>query len=160
MAHPQRRQQFLGQCDHHPADQSYGQTAWFFQNHPDLTKRKQQEEELTRSNEDLHHINEDLDNFVYTASHDLKAPILNIEGLLKALEKQIGTEVLQKEAVGRTYQLLYGSVNRFKATVRDLTQVARISKESSEDVDRIAIEDMLAEVQEDPHPRSGKRRPR
>jgi signal transduction histidine kinase len=106
-------------------------------------------QQMESVNQQLQKTNADLDIFVYTASHDLKAPILNIEGLLKALERQIGPEVLQKETVGRIYQLLHGSVNRFKATVRDLTDVARISKESSEDVDRISIEDMLAEVRED-----------
>ena len=32
-------------------------------------------------------VNSDLDTFVYTASHDLKGPISNIEGLTKELIK-------------------------------------------------------------------------
>lgn len=38
-------------------------------------------EELERMNAHLTRLNADLDTFVYTASHDLKSPILNIEGL-------------------------------------------------------------------------------
>lgn len=41
-------------------------------------------QELALTNRQLTRTNVDLDNFIYTASHDLKAPILNIEGLLEA----------------------------------------------------------------------------
>lgn len=46
-------------------------------------------EELHESNTQLTRTNVDLDNFIYTASHDLKAPISNIEGLLLALEHEL-----------------------------------------------------------------------
>ena len=105
--------------------------------------------ELARINEDLDRTNKDLDNFVYTASHDLKAPILNIEGLLKALEKQLDAQTLRKESVQQMYRLLYSSVNRFKSTIGDLTEVARISKESTEDVVSIPLAGVLEEVLQD-----------
>jgi PAS domain S-box-containing protein len=103
-------------------------------------------EELGSTNGQLTRINSDLDNFVYTASHDLKAPILNIEGLLKVLERQFNGTVRQTETVGKIYQMLYSSVNRFKSTIGDLTQVARISKESTEDVASIPVSEVLQEV--------------
>jgi signal transduction histidine kinase len=109
-------------------------------------------QQLELANEHLQRINNELDNFVYTASHDLKAPILNIEGLLKALERQIGPEVLQKDTVGHTYRLLNSQVNRFKATIADLTEVARISKESTEDVSSIPLAEVLLEVLQDLEP--------
>src|SRR5690606_31873316 len=46
-------------------------------------------EALQESNERLVKINADLDNFIYTASHDLKVPIANIEGLLNILKKKV-----------------------------------------------------------------------
>ncbi|MBD0254644.1 MAG: PAS domain-containing protein, partial [Cytophagales bacterium] len=95
--------------------------------------------ELVLANEQLKRTNTDLDNFVYTASHDLKAPILNVEGLLRALERQLAGDLREKEIVRELYRMLYGSVNRFKATIADLTEVARIGKESSEDVASLAI---------------------
>jgi signal transduction histidine kinase len=45
--------------------------------------------------------------------------------------------------------LLNGSVSRFKATISDLTEVARISKESSEDVASVTLEEVLGEVVKD-----------
>jgi PAS domain S-box-containing protein len=103
-------------------------------------------EELGVANGQLTRINADLDNFVYTASHDLKAPILNIEGLLKALERQLNGTISQPQTVGKIYELLYSSVNRFKSTIEDLTQVARINKESSEDVAYIPVAEVLGQV--------------
>lgn len=106
-------------------------------------------EEMSESNRQLARINADLDNFVYAASHDLKAPISNIEGLLKALEKRLRTQGFPWPAIESIYALLYESVNRFKTTIGDLTEVARIGKESQEDVSAISVEQILEEVLKD-----------
>jgi light-regulated signal transduction histidine kinase (bacteriophytochrome) len=45
---------------------------------------RQANQQLSHLNEDLNRANSDLDNFIYTASHDLKAPILNIERLVNS----------------------------------------------------------------------------
>ncbi len=109
-------------------------------------------QELSRSNLQLTRTNDDLDNFVYAASHDLKAPILNIEGLLKILDRQLSPQTRQNPVVGQIYALLYGSVERFKTTIGDLTQVARIGKEGEEDVSAIALSEVLGEVLKDLQP--------
>ena len=109
-------------------------------------------EELTDANGQLARVNADLDNFVYTASHDLKAPILNVEGLLKALERQLSAETRGKEIVAQLYEMLYASVARFRKTINDLTEVARIGKESQEDVATISLTDVLSEVRHDLEP--------
>jgi PAS domain S-box-containing protein len=111
-----------------------------------------QNQDLERTNAELDRANKDLDNFVYTASHDLKSPILNIEGLLRAMERQLDDETRQQEPVAQTYALLYSSVNRFKTTIGDLTEVARISKESQEDVAALSLAEVLHEVQQDLQP--------
>ncbi len=106
-------------------------------------------EELSQTNGQLTRVNSDLDNFVYTASHDLKAPIANIEGLLKAMERQLSQEFGQNQTVQQIYGLLYASLNRFKTTIRDLSEVARISKEGQDDVAPMEIGEVLEEVLQD-----------
>lgn len=49
----------------------------------DVHEQKLNEEALELKNVQLLRTNSDLDNFIYTASHDLKAPIANIEGYLR-----------------------------------------------------------------------------
>jgi light-regulated signal transduction histidine kinase (bacteriophytochrome) len=56
-------------------------------------------------------INEDLDNFVYTASHDLRAPIINLDGLLKNLNKHLESE---NEHVNFILDLMKTTIEKFK----------------------------------------------
>jgi signal transduction histidine kinase len=51
----------------------------------EIKERIEAQEMLKETNKNLLQINTDLDNFVYTASHDLKSPIVNIEGLINDL---------------------------------------------------------------------------
>lgn len=103
-------------------------------------------QQMESANGQLQKFNNDLNTFVYTASHDLKSPVLNIKGLLKALEKRLGPEMEQNEVVKELLAMLDNQVNHFKPTIEDLTDVARIGQESAEDVAGIALGPVLAEV--------------
>ena len=54
-----------------------------------LVRIDQVQQLLRKNNAQLTRANVDLDAFVYTASHDLKAPISNIEGLLHTLQAEL-----------------------------------------------------------------------
>ena len=98
---------------------------------------------LTLSNNTLTKTNKELDNFIYTASHDLKAPILNIEGLVKALEK----EIKDPEAKTRTIlDLIKKSIERFKETIIDLTEISEIQGELAGDIGSVNIGEVVDEV--------------
>ena len=97
----------------------------------------------------LKRTNVDLDNFIYTASHDLKAPILNIEGLMEALQDQLPAESLQAEDVQFTLNLMQNSIQRFKRTIGHLTEITKLQKENSAEATPINLPALLAEVQLD-----------
>lgn len=48
----------------------------------DIHDRKQAEQQLMRKNEELEKTNRELDRFVYSASHDMRAPLSTLRGLL------------------------------------------------------------------------------
>ena len=78
----------------------------------DINKQKLLENVLKESNKNLERANKDLDNFVYTASHDLKAPINNLEGLLNMLYKNVPEEakefaILNIEAIDKAITRSY-----------------------------------------------------
>ena len=99
-------------------------------------------EELRDTNDRLTHTNVDLDTFVYTASHDLKAPIANIEGLLLALGEQLPAPVRHDPDVAHLLGLMSGSVSRFQRTLGHLTDVSKLQQahtEPAEAVDLLAL---------------------
>jgi PAS domain S-box-containing protein len=101
--------------------------------------------ELKEANKRLARTNADLDNFIYTASHDLKAPIVNIEGLLTMLE----ADLPPGQRPGRVHKvlgLMHTSVNRFKRTLADLTDVARLQQASDEPPTLVSLPAVLDEV--------------
>lgn len=91
-----------------------------------------QTKQLTDKNQELMKVNKELDNFVYTASHDLKAPISNIEGLLNALVSDLNSESTE---AGHIIELLNLSINKFKTTLHDLSQIALVQNPEDEDQD-------------------------
>jgi signal transduction histidine kinase len=83
-------------------------------------------DELAATNQRLRRTNADLDTFVYTASHDLKAPIANLEGLFTALREQLPPNALQAPLVPRVLEMMDGAVQRFRETLTHLTDVSKL----------------------------------
>jgi two-component system, sensor histidine kinase len=103
-------------------------------------------EELRDTNDRLSHTNVDLDTFVYTASHDLKAPIANIEGLLMALDEQLPDAVRNAPDVTQLLELMHGSVLRFQGTLGHLTDISKLQQahtEPAEAVDLAALAESI-----------------
>ncbi|WP_310396743.1 PAS domain-containing protein [Hymenobacter sp.] len=104
--------------------------------------------ELRATNEQLTRTNVDLDNFIYTASHDLKAPISNIEGLLHTLRDELPA---QSEAGEVTYilGLMQDSVNRFTRTIEHLTDLSKLQKEHDQPAARVPLAAVIEDVRLD-----------
>jgi PAS domain S-box-containing protein len=102
--------------------------------------------ELRDNNEQLTRANVDLDNFIYTASHDLKAPISNIEGLLHALLVELPADTVQSEPVLPILELMQDSVNRFKRTIEHLTDVSKLQKEHGHPTEAVDLAAVIQDV--------------
>lgn len=102
---------------------------------------------LKKNNDDLQKINIDLDNFIYTASHDLKSPIANIEGLISALSRKLKNENTSKEELDALLQMMNHSITRFSKTIGDLTTITKIQKNIDEgSIEYIDLNDIIDEV--------------
>ncbi len=100
--------------------------------------------DLNSKNEELQQINSELDNFVYTASHDLKAPVLNIEGLIYALTASL--ENKKQEKVPMMIEMMKTSVLKFKETIQALTEIARTNKNLDEEAEIIDLHEVLEDI--------------
>ena len=120
---------------------------WFGTN-TDITDLVHTEQILDSKNKELQKTNEDLDNFVYTASHDLKAPISNLEALVQTLWEMIeekGESGEEKEIV----QMITSSIDRLKNTIFDLTELARVQKGFEDDKEYCLFDDVFQEAEKD-----------
>jgi PAS domain S-box-containing protein len=105
--------------------------------------------ELKQTNEQLKRTNVDLDNFIYTASHDLKAPISNIEGLLYLLQEELPPQVTQDAEIGPTLTLMLEAVERFKRTIDHLTEVSKLQKENAPATTLVNLVAVVEDVRRD-----------
>ncbi|MFD2719828.1 PAS domain-containing protein [Hymenobacter monticola] len=104
----------------------------------DITELKQANEQLTRTNVDL-------DNFIYTASHDLKQPIANIEGLLQAVEHELPPAGRVGE-VSNMLHLMQQAIERFGRTIAHLTDISRLQHEHNEPASQVHLARVVQEV--------------
>ncbi|GAA4055319.1 hypothetical protein GCM10022409_48090 [Hymenobacter glaciei] len=116
-----------------------------------LERIDEAQRELRQKNEQLTRVNVDLDNFIYTASHDLKAPINNIEGLLEVLRQELPAE-LQSEEVQPILGLMQDAVNRFKRTIEHLTDVSKLQKEHGHPNEAVNLAAVVQDVRLDLEP--------
>ena len=113
----------------------------------DLEKKvKERTEELSKSIDQLKKINNDLDNFIYTASHDLKAPVSNIEGLIIGLFDELSQQTVDKNSLDTFKKMIETSILRFQATIRDLTEIAKIQKGTKDNVEDVDLNELLEDI--------------
>ncbi len=102
--------------------------------------------ELDRINKDLDRTNKDLDTFVYTASHDLRAPIANLTGLQRVLIRKLAGKTSPQEQ--ELLALMNQAVERLSGTINVLTQVVKVQKEP-QPAEVLRFAEMLDEVKYD-----------
>lgn len=114
----------------------------------DLSEKKRLEDDLKIKNYDLITINKDLDNFVHTASHDLKAPINNIGGLATALNKELRKKVKDESTMFTIIDLIIKSVTKFKQII---SEMASTKKEKSEQFIYQSFKEITQDIKDNLH---------
>ena len=106
----------------------------------DIDDRKQAFKTVKEQNELLAKTNEELDRFVYSTSHDLKAPLSSILGLINVAELSDDPQEF-KEILSRM-RLRVGALNGFIAEIIDYSRNTRLEVESSS----INLKSLILEV--------------
>jgi len=91
----------------------------------DITERKKTDEELIRYNTELKKANSELDRFVYSASHDLRAPLKSILGLV-SITKEIANP--KEEQLMDCLGMLNNSVLKLDNFIDDILSYSRNSR--------------------------------
>jgi PAS domain S-box-containing protein len=98
----------------------------------DITERKRAQERQNELLSELKEINEQLNQFAYVVSHDLKAPLRAISSLADWLVTDYGDKV--GEAGREQFQMLLGRTRRMNALVDGILRYSRVTRQHEERV--------------------------
>lgn len=105
-----------------------------------ITERKLAAKRLEERKNALEKVNLELDSFVYTASHDLRAPLRGIENFASFLEEDF-SDNLGSEGLDHLHEIRKG-VDRMNRLIEDLLTLSRISRIRNP-YDKISIENLI-----------------
>lgn len=108
----------------------------------DITAIKDKEQELTVKNKRLERIKNNLEQFAYVATHDLRTPLVNIQAFLNYFD-----ESELKAAENKTiFHEIKENIKALEDTLNDLIQVVRLSRPAAVPNTILRFEDMFNEV--------------
>lgn len=104
---------------------------------------RQAKRDLEQTNKDLNTTNQELDNFIYAASHDLKSPINNLEGLISLVKYKENDQDLRT-----IFEKMEYSISTLKKTIAGLTEVMKMDKNPLDDIQKNNVNVILEEFVE------------
>ncbi len=106
----------------------------------DITDIKQTQELLLKKNQELVQSNRELDHFVYSASHDLRAPVTTIQGILQIADMDINVSHQSKEYL----DLIKKTTDKLDAFIRDLIDYNKNSRADLQ-IEKLNAQDIVNE---------------
>lgn len=104
--------------------------------HTDITERKRAEEELRQKNADI-------EQFLYTVSHDLRTPLVTVKSFLGFLENDMREENQQR--ISQDLQFIHGAADKMKRLLDELLELSRVDRVESNMV-AVSFKDVVNEV--------------
>jgi two-component system CheB/CheR fusion protein len=109
----------------------------------EITELKRLQTELEGRNKSLVRINEDLDTFVYTVSHNLLSPIAHIQGLIELLqmsEKNISPEAAEY------YRMIEEAIVKFREIIRELSEIGKVESEKLMEGEEVDLKEIVEDI--------------
>jgi len=102
----------------------------------DITKRKRAELELQKKNADM-------EQFIYTVSHDLRSPLVTVKAFLGYLEGDM--ESGDQDRIEQDLQFIHGATDRMKMLLDELLELSRVDRVEPNMV-AVSFKDVVDEV--------------
>ncbi len=92
---------------------------------------------------DLERQNNELDQFAYVVSHDLKAPLRGLYNLFAWMEEDLGTEL--SEPVKKYHEMMKDRIHRLESLITGLLEYARIGR-GEKKFEKVSVDTLLKGV--------------
>ncbi|GAB3299919.1 PAS domain-containing protein [Hymenobacter tenuis] len=115
---------FLGRAE--PLRNEDGHVIRWFGSCTDIDEVKQNQQLMQLQNSQLTQINQALDNFVYTASHDLKQPITNMAGIFEELKRNV---TFHDQDAAQLIGMFDDALQQINVTIRNLSDVVQVQRQ-------------------------------
>ncbi|GAA4321634.1 hypothetical protein GCM10023149_21570 [Mucilaginibacter gynuensis] len=114
----------------------------------DISERKARIKELKQLADDLYHRNQELQQFGYVVSHNLRSPVANIMGIVTLLE----IDRDDPEMIDRCIQELKSSIHRLDEVILDLSKILSITDGATAMVlEPVDVSEILQHIKLDLH---------
>ena len=111
----------------------------------DITQLKNSQFKLIEKNRDLQKVNNELDSFVYRVSHDLRAPLTSILGLISLMKIETNPD-----KIGEYIQLQERSILKLDLFIKEIINLSRNSRLGIT-ASKIDFNELLNEIFESQH---------
>lgn len=136
-----------------PVKDDQGVVSHFIAIQRDITEKKKEEEAIKLFADDLYKRNQELQQFGYLVSHNLRSPVANIIGIATLLE----LEKDEPSTVERCIVDLKSSINRLDDVIRDMSKILSINDNPVELMkEPIDLTSIITEITTDLHDTIGR----
>jgi PAS domain S-box-containing protein len=111
----------------------------------DVTGRRESDEQLHRLNRDLMRTNQDLQQFSYAASHDLKEPLRTVTNYLQLIRATYSGKVLDQQA-GQLFDVAVSGAQRMHALVEALLEYSRAGEVGDATLEPVHVDKVVGDV--------------
>lgn len=105
-----------------------------------MSRNEESESELMAKNTELHKINMELDRFVYSASHDMRAPLSTMLGLLNLARK-----TNEPAEIAGYHQMMFERIRTMDGFIKDITNYSRNARLDL-NLTRVNVQSLVAEI--------------
>jgi signal transduction histidine kinase len=112
----------------------------------DVTEQVAARQQVLDLNQQLTRVNADLDSFVYMASHDLRGPINNLEGLVQALHEELPDP---QAPAAPLLRMMQDAVARFQRTLEQLGEVLQLHQAQDPATPAVELATIVEDLRQD-----------
>lgn len=94
----------------------------------DISERVKSQEYIERYMQDLERSNQELDNFAYIASHDLRSPLRGLNHLTQWIEEDLGEK--SDPTIQKHLNMMHGRIKRMDKLLTDLLVFSRVNADA------------------------------